>query len=164
MSSPAGANKLSCPDSDDDLHAQESTATSAPEIKLSKASPEDGHRWAKAVKPLTIKAIKLAKAQRASAMEEGIEHNCPSPQIYVGQLNPLSAQGSGCEHRIVTRPADGEHVWVQVVAICKYTWSCCSVDEGKSARAASGNSAGFTLEGPLNPGPTPAPSGKSIKH
>src|SRR5579871_4056808 len=81
------AANLFCPDSPSDVHYRESTATSAPEIKVRTSSQEDGHQWSKLIRPLKIKATKLAKDQRAIAIEEGIEHNCTSPsQIYVAQM------------------------------------------------------------------------------
>lgn len=134
-----------CPDTGNDLHHREVLATSAPEIKARSGAPDDSSVWAKTVKPLTTKAIRLAKEARSKAIEDGIEHSCSAPQTYVAQMVNAADTSSGCEHKIITRPADGEHIWVQVVATCKYDWSCCSPK-------GSGRS-GFFLEGPLGGNP-----------
>jgi len=143
------AGQLMCPDTSDSSHTREVMATSSPEIKVRAGSQDDSHRWAEIVKPLTQKAIKLAKAQRTTQIEDGIEHGCNSMEQYVGQILPVPDKPSGCDHRIVTRPADSEHIWVEVVAICKYDWACCTPD-AKGAHAASGNATGYALEGPIS--------------
>jgi hypothetical protein len=122
---------LVCPDSLDDMQGRDVMATSAPEVKVRATTQNDGKRWAEIVRPLTVKAVKQAKAQRAMLMQEGIEKACPSNQYYVGRLIPVPERVSGCEQRVVTRPADDEHLWVQVVAICKYDSACCTTEEAK---------------------------------
>jgi hypothetical protein len=141
----SNASTLSCPDTTAPARHQEVMATSAPEIKARTASEDDSHRWTQIIKPLAQKAIKLAKEHRAAVMEDGIEHACESPQVYVGQILPVPDKPSGCDHRVITRPADDEHVWVQVVATCNYEWSCCTSDDSKMSR--SGGSASYSLEG-----------------
>jgi hypothetical protein len=157
----AHAIDLTCPDSGDELHHKDVLATSAPEIKTRAANQGDSALWAKIVKPLTQKAIKLAKDQRAVGIEDGVEHACTSPQTYVAQIVNVPDTTSGCEHHVVTRPAEADHIYVQVIATCKYDWSCCSPKESKAM-----HSAGFTLEGPLNPAPpsAAAPAAKPSKH
>ena len=89
------AGKLICPDTLDDSHHRDVMATSAPEIKVRANSQEDGRHWSEIIKPLTQKAIKLAKTQRSTAIEDGVEHGCPSSQVYVGQLMPVPDKPSG---------------------------------------------------------------------
>jgi hypothetical protein len=154
------AGRLQCPDSPDGIHTRDIVATSAPEIKASQASKDDTTRWNKIIHPLTLKAIKLAKAQRASVIEDGIEQSCPANLVYVAQLLPFPDKPSGCDHRIVTRPGDNGGLFVQVIATCRYTWSCCSPEEARSSKPSP---VSYKLEGPLNPTPsandvTPAPS------
>jgi hypothetical protein len=129
------ARTLECPEGDA-LHHAEATATSAPEVKV-----RAGADIRATLKPLTQKALRLAREQRAAAMQRGIEEACPAPQVYVGEV---AEYRSGCETRTITRPGDAGHEWVQVVAICKYDWTCCGPVAGK---AASGP--GITLQGPL---------------
>jgi hypothetical protein len=119
-------------------------ATSAPEVKVRASSQGDSHRWSQITKPLVQKAIKLAKAQRATTIEDGIERACQAPEQFVAQLLPVPERPSGCDHRIVTRPADGEMLFVQVIATCRYNWSCCTVED-----TGAKTGAGYSLEGPL---------------
>jgi hypothetical protein len=151
------AEKLVCPDTTDDLHHRDVMATSAPEIKVLAKSQEDTRRWTEIVRPLTQKAMKMAKIQRATLIEDGVEHGCSMPHVYVGRILPNSDMSSGCDHRVVTRPAETDHIWVQVVATCKYDWSCCTPEEDKSTRTGTGNAVGYTLEGPLSPKPSAPP-------
>ena len=141
----ARASEWMCPETSNDLHHRQVLATSAPEIKVRSATQDVSASWVKTLKPLTTKAIRLAKEERSKAIQDGIERSCIAPQTYFAQLVNVPDTASGCEHKIVTRPADGEHIWVQVVATCKYDWSCCS-PKG-SGRA------GFSLEGPLGGNP-----------
>ncbi len=149
------AGEWVCPDSGNDLHHREVLATSAPEAKVRSAVQDEAAAWAKTVKPLTAKAVKLAKEERSKAIEDGIEHSCSAPQTYVAQLVNAPETASGCEHKIVTRPADAEHLWAQVVATCKYDWSCCS-PKG-SGRA------GFSIEGPVGGTPPATESTATTK-
>ncbi len=163
----AHAARMQCPDAPDQIHAREITATSAPEVKLRTRLQDDSSGWKAAVRPLISKAVSLAKAERAASIESGVENGCKSPQIFIGQLTPTT-QVSGCDHRIVTRPADEGHVWVQVIAICKYTSMCCTMEEPAPAGTKSeAHAAGVTLEGPITGQPaspsTSAPA-KSSKH
>lgn len=143
----AGAKTLQCPDAADQVHAREITATSAPEVKIRTRLQEEPKAWNAFIRPLIAKAVKQAKMERAEAMQTGIESACREPQIYVGQLNP-TATSTGCEHRVVVRPGDAAGTsWVQVVAICKYTWMCC-----EDAMA------GVRLEGPITGSTTTTPT------
>ena len=167
--------KLMCPEAPEDSHRKEIVATSAPEVKVRANAQDDSRRWAEIVKPLTQKAIKAAKAQRAIAIQEGIEHGCPSNQTFVGQFVPAPDRASGCEHKIVTRPGDEGHVYVQVIAVCKYDWMCCTNEESVPAHVAppaSSKPTGYKLEGPItgnaggvvqSSGATTAPSNPKLK-
>jgi hypothetical protein len=157
------ADRWICPDTSVATHHQDVVATSAPEIKVRKDSQIDEHRWAAIVKPLTQKALKQAKAERAQSIEDGIEHMCSAPEQYIAQIIPVGEKISGCEHRVVTRPADETHVWVQVMAICQYDWNCCNRDDMNSSSRAAGNAAGYKLEGPVSSGSMPATSSTTVK-
>ena len=148
------AGRLICPDNPEDLHAREAMATSSPEVKIRVETQKDSSKYPQIIKPLVVKAIKAAKEQRSKAIQEGIEQACEAPQQYVARLLPVPHRSSGCDHRIVTRIADPGHLWVQVVATCKYDWTCCMPEEAK----ATGGSVGFTLEGPVT-GSVPSSTG-----
>ena len=158
------AGRMQCPDSADGIHPRDILATSAPEIKVGQASKDDEARFSKITRPLTLKAIRLAKAQRAAAIEEGIEQSCPSNLVYVAQLVPFPDKPSGCDHRVVTRTADNGALYVQAVATCKFTWSCCVPEVAGKPSPVS-----YKLEGPLNPNPeessdeSPTPPSKPSK-
>jgi hypothetical protein len=147
FSMPSFAGTLNCPDTPDAVHVRDVMATSAPEIKVRSASKEDGKRWSELTRPLVVKAIKQAKTQRSDLIQEGVEQGCTTPQIYVAQIVPASAKPSGCDHRIVTRPADEGMIYVQAIATCKFAWACCTPDEVKAGESTPG----YKLEGPLNP-------------
>jgi len=138
------AAKLMCPDTLTDDKTREVMATSAPEIKVRASAQNDSQKWMEVVRPLIRKAAKLAKEQRSKIIAEGVENSCSAPQQYVGQTIPVPDKASGCDHKIVIRSADDEHVWVQAVAVCKYDWACCSFED-------SSKTAGYMLEGPMNP-------------
>lgn len=148
------AATLMCSDSSNDLHHREVMATSAPEVKARATSEDDEAHWAKIVRPLTLKAVKLAKIQRAAAIEDGIEHSCSSSEQYVAQIIPVPNQVSGCEHHAVTRAGENGQVWVQVVAVCKYDWVCCS-PEAKIAGMTSSTK-------PANPSSPPLLSSSTV--
>lgn len=155
----AWSSKLSCPDSVDAIHQKEIMATSAPEVKVRKTAQNDGKLWIETTRPLTQKAIKLAKKARSEQIQNGIETSCMAGQVFVGQIVPLGDKPSGCEHHVVTRPADDEHLYVQVIASCRYDWACCGVEAATSLKA--GATTGFVLEGPLSQSSaTPAPPKK----
>jgi hypothetical protein len=143
LPNPGFAVKLDCPDTLTDDKTREVMATSAPEVKVRASAQGNYQKWQEVVRPLVRKAAKQAKEQRSKILSEGIENSCTAPLQYVGQIIPVPERASGCEHKIVTRPADDEHVWVQAVAICKYDWACCTMADG------AGSIAGVTLEGPL---------------
>lgn len=137
--------KLVCPDVATYDKAKEVMATSSPEVKVRASSQNDSRRWLEIIRPLIQKAAKQAKMDRSKIMQEGIEKYCPAPEIYVGQIIPVEGKATGCDHKIVTRPAEEGAIWVQAVAICKYSWSCCSPE------VMPAQPAGYTLEGPMNP-------------
>jgi len=132
---PGWARQLECPDGDA-LHHAEATATSAPEVKMHAGS--DLHTASPQIKPLAQKALRLAREQRAAAMQRGIEEECPAGQTYVGEI----PEHRGCETRIISRPADPGREWVQVIAIGKYDWACCAPAPAKGGVS-------MTLEGPI---------------
>jgi hypothetical protein len=144
---PVWSGTLNCPDTPDAVHVREVVATSAPEVKVRAALQNDSKKWQEIVRPLTQKAIKSAKTQRSVLIQEGVEKSCTSPQLYVAQIVPASAKPSGCDHKIVTRPAEENTMWVQVIATCKFAWACCIPQEINSSES----STGYKLEGPLNP-------------
>lgn len=146
----AWSSKLSCPDSVDAIHQKEVMATSAPEVKVRKSAQNDGKSWGDIVRPLTIKAIKLAKKARSEQIQHGIETSCMTGQVFVGQIVPLGDKPSGCEHHVIARPADDEHLFVQVIATCRYDWACCATDTAAPLKA--GATTGFVLEGPISQG------------
>jgi hypothetical protein len=156
LSTPLFAGTLNCPDTPDAVHVRDVMSTSAPEIKVRAATKEDAKRWAEITKPLILKAIKQAKTQRSDLIQEGVEQGCVAPQLYVAQIVPASAKPSGCDHRIITRPAEDNHLFVQAVATCKFAWACCVPEKVES----NAPSTGYKLEGPLNPN-TPKSSAAS---
>jgi len=151
MPAAALAGKLICPDTLDDAKHREVMATSSPEVKVRASAQGDSKRWLEVIRPLTQKAVKQAKTQRAELIQQGIEHSCTLPQQYVGQIIPVPDRASGCESRVVTRPGESDFIWVQVIATCKYDWACCTPE---SLPGAVGAAVGYTLEGPLTQGST----------
>ena len=94
-----------CPDSGNDLHHREVLATSAPEVKVRTTIQDDSAAWVKTLKPLTTKAIRLAKEERSKAIQEGVERSCNAPQTYVAQIVNVADTASGRPNsRSVTPP------------------------------------------------------------
>jgi hypothetical protein len=121
------ASTIVCPDLPDTTHRREIVATSAPEQKVRLHAPESS-RWGEITRPLIRKAIKQAKAMRAKQITGQIDTVCDLPKQYVAQLIPAAGKASGCDSRIITRPADDEHLWVQAIATCRYDWACCTIE------------------------------------
>jgi hypothetical protein len=154
------ASRLECPDAIDNSQRKEIVATSAPEVKV-RTSHQNTDRWWEITKPLTRKAIKLAKEQRAEAIAQGVENLCKLPDHYVAQIIPYPNRPSGCEHKIVSRPAEEGYLWVQVVATCRYEWACCRAEENAILLPGSGDAGAAAEAGPVTPGTTtsaPTPS------
>jgi hypothetical protein len=160
-----------------EAHHNDAYATSAPEVKVRAGLQADSAVWRRTTRPLILKAVEQAKAKRAASIEDGIENACGTKQQYISQIVPFEERSSGCDYRIVSRPADAEHVWVQAIAFCKYDWNCCRPTTGAMPRsnassgATSSGTASYSLEGPLNPEPSTTTttrgsreSGKSSKN
>jgi hypothetical protein len=167
------ANGLICPAGYEGVAAEsrlsEVYATSAPEKKIRTSMQKDAALWHKAVHPLIMKAIEEAKVKRAAAIEGGIENACAAKEQFVSQLIPVEGKVSSCEYRVVTRPADDEHLWVQAIANCNYESTCC---RSTVAGGVSKSSVSVSLEmgtSPTNDSMVPSSStakstGTSAKH